>query len=298
MLNTYQTIRLGNVDFLILCLDYCPSDEVLNWANKIVKNHPNHNVIISTHSYLSDKGTPLSEKVTGNDGAGMWNKLISKHKNIVLTLSGHITWDEIVIAQAQGSKGNTVTQILVDPQGTDGTLKGRMADGLVGGLVAMLYFSEDGRQVAVEYVSTARNQYYMSSNLQSFTLDIQDIAQDRANEYARSVENALASAITKDNFATKKVVIASLREEYEVMSAAVKAKVPAQTLALLQEAEQTIADFESPTVPQEQIPNEEQQKQPKEAPSVLLPILIGIGVAVITAAVILLAIGKKKKTAK
>ena len=298
MLNTYRTIRLGSVDFLMLCLDYAPTDAALSWANDVIKAHPEHSVIISTHGYLSDKGIPLGNEMGipagTNNGQQIWDKLISKHRNISLVLSGHITWDEILIAQTKSTRGNTVTQMLIDPQGTDGTLKGRMADGLVGGLVAMLYFSEDGTQVAVEYVSTARGQYYMSSNLQSTTLDIYNPAKERAQDFSNSLKQTLSREITQENYLARKEIVQSLRAEYQAMPEKTKAFVSEEALALLSAAEQTIAALEAP----QDVPSEEQTPDTDSeagAPSIL-PIVIAIGAgAAVIVAVVLIVLQKKKK---
>jgi hypothetical protein len=82
-----------------------------------------------------------------------------------LVISGHDPSDQIVVAQDEGENGNIVTQMLVDPQGADANLGGL-------GMVAMLYFSEDGRDVTVEYYSTIKNKYYMGVNQFTMTLDL------------------------------------------------------------------------------------------------------------------------------
>ena len=100
-----------------------------------------------------------------NNGDHMWDKLISKYENIVLVLSGHDPCDRIVTTQTKGVGGNTVTQMLIDPQGLDDEVRGGT------GMVAMLYFSEDGSQVQVEYISTVKNAYFLEENQFSVTLD-------------------------------------------------------------------------------------------------------------------------------
>ena len=82
-----------------------------------------------------------------------------------MVISGHDPYDEIVVSQVQGEKGNTVTQMLVDPQTTDANNGGL-------GLVAMLYFSEDGKNVDVRYYSTIKKKFYQSINQFSLTLDV------------------------------------------------------------------------------------------------------------------------------
>ena len=83
-----------------------------------------------------------------NNGLSIWNKLISKHDNIMMVLSGHDPACDIVIRQSESAGGNVVTEMLVDFQYMD-----RGVD-YKSGMVAMLYFSADGKKVTVEYVST------------------------------------------------------------------------------------------------------------------------------------------------
>lgn len=95
----------------------------------------------------------------------MWDKLIKKHENIVLVLSGHDPCDYVVAAQDKGVNGNVVTQLLVDPQGVD------KAQGGVG-MVTMLYFSADGKTVQVETYSTDKKAYFLEENQFTLTLDL------------------------------------------------------------------------------------------------------------------------------
>ena len=166
--NTWRTLTVEDIEYLIFVLDYTPSDAVLNWASNIIKEHPTHNVIITTHAFLLQDGTTIDTRHTGdnNNGSDMWDKFVSKHSNIVLVLCGHVSSDYIVVEQTQGENGNIVTQILVDPQGVDA-----MTDGGVG-LVAMLYFSEGGSKVQVEYYSTIREQWFISDNQFAFDLAV------------------------------------------------------------------------------------------------------------------------------
>ena len=173
--NAWRTFSVGKTDYLLINLDFGPSDTLLNWAAKLIESHPTHKVIITTHCYLYRDGTTLDSgdvappnKTGTNDGARnngdqMWDKLVSKHKNIFLVLSGHDPSDDVVATQTVGDHGNVVTQILVDPQGVDS------AAGATG-MVAMLYFSNDGKTLTVEQYSTVRDEYYM--NTSQFTLPL------------------------------------------------------------------------------------------------------------------------------
>jgi hypothetical protein len=97
------------------------------------------------------------------NGDAIFEKLISKHENIVLVLSSHDPWQGLVCSQVQGDAGNTVTQIMVAPQGLDAHVGAT-------GMVAMLYFSSDGNAIAVRYYSTVRGQY--GSDTSHFVLDL------------------------------------------------------------------------------------------------------------------------------
>ena len=90
----------------------------------------------------------------------MWDKLASQYENVILVLSGHIPYDNIVTLQQKGKHGNTVTQMLIDPQGLDNRHKdiGSL------GMVAMFYFSEDGSKVSVEYYSILHDEYFGKVN--------------------------------------------------------------------------------------------------------------------------------------
>lgn len=173
--NVWRTFKVGDVDYLFLMLDFGPSDGVLEWAGDVIEQHPYHRVIISTHCYLYTDGTTVdytdaspphkteNGDGTKNNGDEMWDKLVSKYENIFMVLSGHESSDKIITTQRKGINGNLVTEMLVDHQRVDN------AD-TPAGIVAMLYFSEDGRSVEVECISTIEEMYYMAEN--QFTFDI------------------------------------------------------------------------------------------------------------------------------
>lgn len=174
IINSYHKFAVGDVKYLIFTLDYGAFDEVLDWAAGIIEAHPDHNVIITTHAYMFRDGTtldagdvvpPSNKGPKYNNGDHMWDKLIKKHENIVLVLSGHDPCDYVVAAQDKGTNGNIVTQMLIDPQGVD------KAQGGVG-LVTMLYFSSDGKTMQVETYSTDRKAFYLEENQFTLTLDL------------------------------------------------------------------------------------------------------------------------------
>ena len=121
--NTYTKFTVGNAKWLLINLDYSPTDDILAWANRVVADHPDHKVIMTTHGYMHMDGTPLSHEDSGsmsyNSGEEMWTKFVSLHENIVMVLSGHMECNLLQMKQAKGVHGNTVTQFLIDQQTID-----------------------------------------------------------------------------------------------------------------------------------------------------------------------------------
>ena len=195
--NIYKTVKIGKTDYLIITLDYGPHDDVLAWANEVTAAHPDHKVIVVTHSYMANDGTttdktdPVAPSTTYetlgfgyNNGDQVWDKYVRKHENIVLVLSGHIDSDEIRSVKAVGDHGNVVTQMLIDPQGIDVDTPT--------GLVCMLYFNEDGNIMTTDYYSAIRNQYYNIPKNQ-YTTYIGERSGDMDNDGKITVADALAA---------------------------------------------------------------------------------------------------------
>jgi len=173
--NTWRTLQIGGVKYLMMNLDYGANDSILAWAAEIVDRpeYADYNVIVTTHGYLYSNGTtldvgdyacPTGQNASNNNGDDIWREFVSKHANIQMILCGHIYYNNITYNQLKADGGNTVTEMIIDPQGIDNTLKGL-------GVVAMFYFSEDGTKLAVEYYSTVRDAYYKTINQLTFDLE-------------------------------------------------------------------------------------------------------------------------------
>ncbi|MBE6632745.1 MAG: hypothetical protein E7620_00215 [Ruminococcaceae bacterium] len=170
--NSWRAINVGGVDYLMVTLDFGASDDVLEWAGSVIEAHPNHRVIVTTHAYLYGDGTTLDSHdayapeiyIPGaNNGEDIRQKLITKYENIFLVISGHIASDYVITSQITGDHGNTVTQMLIDPQGVDGDLGAT-------GMITMLYFSEDGKEIYVETYSTIHEKHFLTEN--QFSVDL------------------------------------------------------------------------------------------------------------------------------
>ena len=175
--NAYVTADIGGVPYLFLQFQKGPGDAILAWADGVLKAHPNHNVIITTHAYLYRDGEPMGADdmhiaKMDNLADAMWNKFISKHENIVMVVCGHIGMDYVVTNQRKGEKGNIVTEVLIDFQSSDNfaNIYNYSRNGL--GLVNMFHFSEDGKTVTINTYSTVLKKYFMSVNQLTLELDI------------------------------------------------------------------------------------------------------------------------------
>lgn len=115
--NAYYTFKAGGLDWLVVSLEFCARKEPVEWAGKVVAEHPKHNVIILTHYHLNGNGD-ISERNAGYGDLSpyeIYDLLIRKYPNILLVLCGHTgssTW-----RNDRGDNGNRIYQILQDYQG-------------------------------------------------------------------------------------------------------------------------------------------------------------------------------------
>ena len=159
MENSWRLLDAGNDKYLLITLDYDPTDDELAWAGEIIASYPDRKVIVTTHSYTTADGKFSSI------GQNIWDNLLSKHANVFLVLAGHTSSDYVVTTQMTGEHGNVVTAMLIDPQSVD-TTRGLGASGMV----TMLYFKDGEPTVQVETYSTVKNKYFLEEN--QFNLDI------------------------------------------------------------------------------------------------------------------------------
>jgi len=116
--NNFCTFRAAGRDFLVLSLEFAPRDEALAWAAEVCQQHPGHNIIVATHSYLNLQGRTTGQaKVadsTVNSGQQMWEKLVSKQPNVFMVACGHVGGVNLLISK--NDTGGQVIEILTDYQ--------------------------------------------------------------------------------------------------------------------------------------------------------------------------------------
>lgn len=138
--NTYHTFEVGHLKFLIIALEFRPDEECLNWANDVVARHPDHRVIVDTHSYLE-----VNER--NGEGKAVWDQFVRKHANIFLVLCGHLS---VGRRAALGDKGNLVHEVLANYQDLDNGGNGWLR---------LLHFHPGENRIEVRSYSTLLNRY-------------------------------------------------------------------------------------------------------------------------------------------
>lgn len=133
----------AGTDFLVISLPYRPSLEQMDWAVEQAAAHPEHNVVLATHSYLHTTGVRdnIDLRFSGNADE-IWERVVAPSDNIFLVLGGHYHGVSTVIADPVtgersyitpagpgattvdnvGATGRTVVEMLADYQGYRSTL--------------------------------------------------------------------------------------------------------------------------------------------------------------------------------
>jgi predicted amino acid-binding ACT domain protein len=110
--NAYQTFTAGGLNWLVINMELWPRAGAVDWARSVAEKHPNHNVILITHSYLT--GNSMIEQRNGGYGDNspqfMFDKLVSVCPNIRLIFAGHV--GSHGYRTDKGTQGNTIYSFL------------------------------------------------------------------------------------------------------------------------------------------------------------------------------------------
>ena len=163
------------IKYLVMCIEYRSNSTVLNWADAVIKANPDSRVIISTHYFLNQYGEIATEY---SELQNKWDKLANENANVEMILCGHVArQNNIVRAYTIAKSGQKVAQFLIDPQQMD-----RFYGYDDTGVVAMFYFSNEGNDIRVEFISTARTMRAKEDDP-----DAEDILYGRRNEFSYSL---------------------------------------------------------------------------------------------------------------
>ena len=128
--------------FLVISLQFAPTDADLAWAKKIadLPRFANHIGIVLTHSYIRADGTRIEKekyalsKAGGNPGEQIFQKLVYPAKNIRMVVCGHVCspdkWETAVgFSWAKNASGKSVAQMVFNTQAIGGGFSGNGGDG-------------------------------------------------------------------------------------------------------------------------------------------------------------------------
>ncbi|OGV36288.1 MAG: hypothetical protein A2X48_13240 [Lentisphaerae bacterium GWF2_49_21] len=110
--NSCHTFKAGGLDWLVISLELWARTEEVEWAKKVVEDHPRHNIIIVTHSFLN--GGSAIEKSNGGYGNNspqfIFDNLVKKYGNIRLVFCGHVGGHGY--RTDKGGNGNTIYEFV------------------------------------------------------------------------------------------------------------------------------------------------------------------------------------------
>jgi 3',5'-cyclic AMP phosphodiesterase CpdA len=184
--NTYHLFDAGGYQWIVLCLEWGPTDGTIAWAHSVLDQHPNRKAILVTHAYMNNNDlrydhldtlnpqeyNPHEYATPGpvNDGEELWQELV-KQRNFVLTVNGHVLGDGTGYRSDPNNAGQNVHQMLVNyqflaPLGGNGYLR-------------LLIVRPNGT-VQVKSFSPIYNDFLVTAD-QEFTFDFEWYAPADAN---------------------------------------------------------------------------------------------------------------------
>lgn len=220
--NSWHEFAAGGKKWLVLALEFGPRDAVLEWAGKVLRDHPNHRAIVITHAYLHSSNArlqylpwagsqahnphayPLDLADDGdlNDGEEIWTKLIRPHANVRLVLSGHVLDDGEGRLTSVGDHGQVVHQIVQNYQ--PGVIDSEFGGN---GYMRLMEFWPDGETVRVrtfspylgEYMDLPGHEFFVTVHDQPVGLDpVQAITDDAPLLHYRP-QHAASGAVSNRN---------------------------------------------------------------------------------------------------
>lgn len=157
---------------LIMSIEWFPRNQVIKWADSIVSNYKDYKTIILTHAFMDIDSSFYDFKLGPSNnlygplhddkmnGQQLWTNFISQHKNIFLTINGHVFGSSI--SQNIGINNNTIHHIVYNTQhfknGGDGWIK-------------MLEFRQDSSIKIITFSPILKQISSLKSDLFEFTLD-------------------------------------------------------------------------------------------------------------------------------
>ncbi|WP_395242819.1 lamin tail domain-containing protein [Agromyces sp. MMS24-K17] len=119
---SWSGFSAAGAPFLVLSLPYAYGERELAWAEGVVAEHPDANVVIATHEHVRPKEVETAARRSVDSrwvsrGGELWDRVIAPNPNVVLVLSGHFHGiGTLVTEDAGGIAGHTVVEMVADYQ--------------------------------------------------------------------------------------------------------------------------------------------------------------------------------------
>jgi Calcineurin-like phosphoesterase len=155
-MDMYQYFTAGGRKFLSIGLQFAPDPWDLAWAQKVINANPGLPTIVTTHSYITNKGFD-------KDRRSIWTELVEKNPQIFMTINGHENGHNEITEKDDA--GQDVFEILVDYQDlkVPGYDRG-------GAYMRLMRFDLADNKIEVKTYSPVTQQY-LDNSKDNFTLD-------------------------------------------------------------------------------------------------------------------------------
>lgn len=175
--NAYYTFKVGDTNWLVIALEFCPRPGPIEWASDLCKRYFDYNVIVTTHYYLTSRGVIADNNSGYGDSspAVIFSQLVKPNPNVKLVLSGHVTTSAWRVDEIAG--GNKVYSILQDYQSEDfggGYIRLLTIDVDKGTIEASMYSpyynktKDDKSRFAIEGVSFINNRLIQEEGIRKY----------------------------------------------------------------------------------------------------------------------------------
>ncbi len=129
--NSVQLFEAAGMKFVALHLECNAPNDVLQWANSIMRHHGDRRAMIITHMGLGPRDKPTTGQdyfdapkgrmtwtkrhgKRGNSAQQMWEKCFKMHDNLFLICCGDQSRTQAMRQESIGQQGNTVHELLSD----------------------------------------------------------------------------------------------------------------------------------------------------------------------------------------
>jgi signal peptidase I len=167
--NTYSLIKVSeDVEYLILALEHAPRYMVLNWADRIISEHPNARVILTAHCLVDVDGTSMNDTLETNDKVVVTNLFYQPNNNDIVVISHGAEYKKPIIKRVIAKEGQTLKldkendRIIVDgividePYIKGTTFSGNYGNNEIPDVIpeGKIFVMGDNRQVSLDSRST------------------------------------------------------------------------------------------------------------------------------------------------